>query len=248
MNRNSFHSKVIRDNLYINSRLYLFDKKEYFTALSCINENNIIDYAINNKEFIKLFKNRLRDFGVKIKDKGIKKYLDENKDILKVDIDYDELEYDREFYSFFLHPNNLFDLCNQDRLSGDYVDLIRLEFNGQGIYDNGIAFRLNNKSDKENCPEKDSRLSAIFSKKSSNYYSGCREWKFAFKNEEQLYDWYKKEDLLELTNSGLDIIKYKVDASGVIFGENQAIFLDKYVIKKTPYVIKQKGVKNKIKI
>lgn len=243
IDRDVFFEKVANDNLYINSKLYLFPKGEYFTTMTAINKENLIDYFYKNKKFLESIKNRLQEFGLNIKKNEIKEYIKNNPENIMLDIDYEELEFDREFYSFCMHPNHIYEMCYKDKLTNDKVSLLRLENKGKGLYEDGIAFKLKIKSEKECSPEKDKKISIVFNK---NNGEDSKRWKFAFKNEKQIYDWYDKKELSEILESGVSIVNYEVDKGGVIFGENQAIFLSEYVDNKTSFRLKR-GQPNRLK-
>lgn len=243
IDRDAFFEKVLNDNLYFDSNLYLFPKKEYFTTIKVVNKDNLINFFYKNKDFLLLLNDRLKEFGFDVKNTDLKEYIKNNPDKLMIDIDYEELEFDKEFYSFYMSPNHIYEMCYKNKLTNNKVSLLRLENKGKGLYEDGMAFKLKIKSLKECSPEKDKKISIIFNKNNREDY---KRWKFAFEDEKQIYDWYDKKALDEILKSGVSIMSYEVDKGGVIFGENQVLFLEDYVYKKTSFKLK-KSQTNRLK-
>ena len=129
---------------------------------------------------------------------------------IKNKLDYYELEdYNNTVFNVSFDINELYDLINFQSIDNQYINLIRIEAkNGNGIYTGNKIY--SECSTRTPAPDFDDNINLIFSYK-RNQEEYRRKWLFAFKDHNQLKNWFfDKRDIENFINKDCEVVTYKV--------------------------------------
>lgn len=224
MKRSDFARKMHKEvkGVYPND----FDKRLDSRCTLCLDINEI-----NHEED---FSNQLNFiFGDFLKDNNIfkKDILSKIEFVKRIDEDYiDEVGDNAESYKYMIYfdSNQFFDKLVEEKIIKSQKSFVyRIENDKQaGLYA-GIGLKLLTDFDNQQAPYEDPELRVIFSNKfmMGTYTRYHENWIFGFQNIEKTSKWLNDANVLDaLSKEGLKIVKYEVQDTDVIHGEQQSIF------------------------